>query len=357
MQLRLFLLIPAFISFFVPVSVGIAQNLTEWEQLPNIPNQLGVAGPITGIHNGALLVAGGANFPKPIWESDKQWHKDVYIMLLDAAEPQWRKAGELPFAIGYSACTTTPYGIVAIGGNDSSRTFDNTLLLQWDAEQSTILIHQLPALPTPIVYAQAAYAGNSVYLFGGQTGASLSTATNNVWQLNLKSFGTGKPLIWRQLKTPPWSNRAFNVVATQSRRGRERIFMMSGRRENTGDPEFLTDMWEFNPRRDSWIQKADLPRCVMAGTAVAISEKRLLVLGGADGSLFDKADELKDRHPGFPHSALVYDLSRDKWSDAGTMPTNQVTTAALKWNGDVILPSGEIRPRVRTPIVWKVETN
>ena len=71
MQLRLFLLIPAFISFFVPVSVGIAQHLTEWEQLPNIPNQLGVAGPITGIHNGALLVAGGANFPKPIWESDK----------------------------------------------------------------------------------------------------------------------------------------------------------------------------------------------------------------------------------------------------------------------------------------------
>ena len=355
MYRRSLLLISTCISIFFPTGIIFAQNTTEWEQLPNIPNQLGVAGPITGIHNGALIVAGGANFPKPIWETDKQWHKDVFILLLDAEEPQWRKAAELPFAIGYSACTITPHGIIAVGGNDSSRTFDSTMLIQWDTEQSSILIHQLPPLPTPIVYAQAAYAGNSVYLFGGQTGPALGTATNNVWQLNLKSFGTGKPLIWRQLKTPPWNSRAFNVVATHSGHGRQRIFMMSGRRESTGEPEFLTDMWEFNPRRHSWKQLADLPRCVMAGTAIGIAENRLLVLGGADGSLFDKADELKDKHPGFPRSAIVYDFASDRWSNAGAMPTNQVTTSALEWNGDVILPTGEIRPRVRTPIVWRVK--
>ena len=333
-----------------------AQNLTEWEQLPNIPNSLGVAGPIAGIHKNALIVAGGANFAKPYWESDKQWHKDLYVMILDSPSPNWQKAGELPYAVGYAACVSTSHGIVAIGGNDSTTTFNSTTLIQWHGDSGTVVLHQLPSLPTTLVYAQAAFVGDSVYVFGGQTGATLDTATNNVWRLNLTSFGSGKPLSWQQLKPPPWSERAFNVVATHERRGRDRIIMMSGRRESNGQPEFLKDVWEFTPGRNKWQQKTDLPRCVMAGTAIGIADNRILVLGGADGSLFDKADELKDKHPGFPHAALVYDVNRDRWDDAGAMPTNQVTTSALSWENDVILPTGEIRPRVRTPIVWRVKT-
>lgn len=35
----------------------------EWEELPDLPNQLGVAGPFVGVHNDALILGGRANFP------------------------------------------------------------------------------------------------------------------------------------------------------------------------------------------------------------------------------------------------------------------------------------------------------
>jgi SSS family transporter len=77
-------------------------------------------------------------------------------------------------------------------------------------------------------------------------------------------------------------------------------------------------------------------------------------LGGADGSLFFKADDLKDAHPGFPKEALTYHTITDTWTSAGTMPANHVTTTALKWGSRIIIPSGEVRPRVRSPKIWSI---
>ncbi len=87
----------------------------------------------------------------------------------------------------------------------------------------------------------------------------------------------------------------------------------------------------------------------MAGTGIAIGHSHIFVLGGADGSLFFKANDLKDAHPGFPKEALAYHTITDTWTSAGTMPANHVTTTALKWGSRIIIPSGEVRPRVRSP--------
>ena len=43
-------------------TLAVAQSLT-WNQLPSLPDPLGVAAPIAGVSGGALVVAGGANFP------------------------------------------------------------------------------------------------------------------------------------------------------------------------------------------------------------------------------------------------------------------------------------------------------
>ena len=40
----------------------------------------------------------------------------------------------------------------------------------------------------------------------------------------------------------------------------------------------------------------------------------------------------------------------DTWFNAGAIPANHVTTTALKWNDVIIIPSGEIRPRARSPL-------
>ena len=92
----------------------------------------------------------------------------------------------------------------------------------------------------------------------------------------------------------------------------------------------------------------------MAGTGIAIGHSHIFVLGGADGSLFFKADDLKDAHPGFPKEALAYHTITDTWTSAGTMPANHVTTTALKWGSRIIIPSGEVRPRVRSPKIWSI---
>ena len=44
----------------------------------------------------------------------------------------------------------------------------------------------------------------------------------------------------------------------------------------------------------------------MAGTAIGFSQSHVAVLGGADGSLWGKEDDLRDDHPGFPKKTFLY---------------------------------------------------
>ena len=101
---------------FAPTTEGCAQSeQLPFELLPELPVEIGVGGPITGSHEGALIVGGGANFPVPLVEGgEKVWHDEVFV-LLESAGP-WREAGRLPRRLAYAACTSTELGIVVAGG-------------------------------------------------------------------------------------------------------------------------------------------------------------------------------------------------------------------------------------------------
>ena len=62
----------------------------RWEQLPPLPDTLGVAAPFAGVSGGALLVAGGAHFPgkMPWGGGTKAWLDRVWR--LDAPDGAWR---------------------------------------------------------------------------------------------------------------------------------------------------------------------------------------------------------------------------------------------------------------------------
>lgn len=87
---------------------------------------------------------------------------------------------------------------------------------------------------------------------------------------------------------------------------------------------------------------------------MGFGQSHIFVLGGATENLFFQSDALKDEHPGFIKQSLAYHTITDSWSEAGPSPVNQVTTIAVKWGDDIIIPSGEVRPRVRTPQVSRV---
>ena len=50
---------------------------------------------------------------------------------------------------------------------------------------------------------------------------------------------------------------------------------------------------------------------------------------------------------------LTYNANQNAWSRGGQLPaTSQVTTTAVRWDGAIVIPTGEIRPGVRSPGAW-----
>ena len=47
--------------------------------------------------------------------------------------------------------------------------------------------------------------------------------------------------------------------------------------------------------------------------------------------------------------------SSNAWSDAGKMPKAHVTVPLVRWGEAWIMPSGEVRPGVRSPAVWSLQ--
>ena len=347
---------------------GQAVRFLEYSQLADLPDPLGVAGPFVGVHGDALIVAGGANFPEPVWQSEKQWHDNIYVLTRTtdktdsiADRYKWVDAGRLPYPVAYGASVSTEHGIVCIGGNDSQRTYDNVLLLKWDPMSRQVAIEPLPSLPKPCAYTAAARIGNTIYVAGGQSSAGLETAMKNFWSLDFGGYEEGNgenKLTWKRLPSWPGPSRAFNLTVAQHNGLTDCIYVISGRRQDQeGGVQLLQDVYEFNPaageKRDAWRKRTDVPHCVMAGPAMALGQSHIFVLGGDNGEHFGRADELKDNHPGFFKNALTYHTITDTWITAGPLPANHVTTTAVKWKGSIVIATGEVRPRVRSPKVYR----
>lgn len=367
-----------------------AGEMLRWEPLPALPDALGLGGPLVGVHNDALIVGGGANFPEPVWESSKAWRDGVWVLVRDEAEGyEWLGGFALDRPLAYAACVSTPYGVACMGGNDGETTFDRCFLLQWDPQKRELYQEVLPALPAPCAYGAAALIGEVIYLAGGQSGAGLETAMANSWRLDLsKREGPAESFRWEVLPSWPGPARAFNLTVAQHNGFDDCIYVVSGRCQHDVELEqkglgyaamadvlALADVYEFNPQRydpgayDSenghyegagrfaqpWRRRADVPSCVMAGAGAAIGQSHIFVLSGADGRLMSRADELKLAHPGFPNHVLAYHTITDTWIEAGASPANQVTTTVVRWGDTLVLASGEVKPRVRTPAVWAIE--
>jgi SSS family transporter len=351
----------------VSADVFFENKIFEWSLLADLPDPVGRSGMFVGVHNGALIVAGGTNFPEPVWDSDKQWYDDIFVLTQENGQWQWAGGFSLPGPRAYGAVVSTRYGVLCMGGSDGKRIYDEVFLLSWDPVAKTIQYQPLASLPQPCAYSAAVRIDEMVYLAGGMHEEDLHTAMDTFWSLDLSALNSGGAGKWQVMPSWPGPSRAFNLIAAQHNGYEYRVYVMSGRRisdtEHSG-VEFLTDVYEFSPsayqseKALPWRKRADLPRSVMAGAAIEVGQSHILVLSGDDGSLWGQAEALKDTHPGFPKRALAYHTITNTWVDAGPIPANQVTTPAVRWsdavNSPIILAGGEIRPRVRTPKIWSI---
>ncbi len=317
----------------------------DWKPLPSLPDAEGFAGSFAGVSGGALLVAGGTNFPdKRPWEGGtKIWYDTVYA--LEKADGAWTKAGKLPKPNGYGVSISTPDGLVCIGGGDLAANFRETFRLRYAGGKVTT--EALPPLPKPCAFMAGAEMNGIIYVAGGIETPASTAALSTLWALDLNHLDQG----WRELPPCPGPARILATMAAHD----GTLYFISGaalKPDADGKPtrEWLNDAWSVRPGQ-AWKKIASIPRVAVAAPSPApVVDGRILVLGGDDG--VNVNFEPKDKHPGFPREILAYDPTGDAWRSIGTLPFSLVTTPAVTWQGRTIIAGGEARPGKRSPAVW-----
>ena len=341
--------------------------------LPDLPDTIGVAGPFVGVHNGALIVAGGANFPNKslIDGGQKVWHEQVYVLL--PGNKTWDTTFQLKRPIAYGGSATTKDGVVIVGGSDSERDYSEAWLLEWNRDERRLVQSPLPPLPDATFECRAAAIGNRVYVVTGRSMQHPNHDLKKMWMLNLSAKQRG----WKELSVWPGPARTNTNLAVQELNGRECLFLFAGvhvTKSNAGEVvrDFRTDGYRYQPANDKWTAIASLPAwddprsisdkarferqpaSCTASAAIAIGDDSIYVFGGTTGRyirLPDGSMRPFAYRPLNPRRVLKYDVVNNRWSHIGQMQIGAIVTSAVKWNGQVVIPSGEIKPGIRTPRV------
>lgn len=317
----------------------------RWEQLAPLPVAHGVAAPFAGTIGGTLLVAGGANFPeRPPWEGGKKvWHDGIWI--LESPGGAWRTVARLPRPLAYGVSLSTTDAMICVGGSDATRHHADVFQLRRRGDG--VSFDRLPSLPIPLANACGVLLGTTVHVGTGSEAPGELAATNRAFALDLAAQSP----VWREL--PPLPGKPRLLATAAAHQGRWLIIggvALQPDHSGASKREYLRDVWSFDDKH-GWCRLADLPHPVAAAPSPAPAFNDTVVLfPGDDGSRagFSPPDE----HPGFPRAMLTYTAPVNKWDASGNSPAPRVTVPCVAWGNRFVIPSGEVRPGVRSPEVW-----
>ncbi|NND33777.1 MAG: hypothetical protein HKN76_14400, partial [Saprospiraceae bacterium] len=315
-----------------PIPKG-SEVALKWKELPELPEAVG--GPVAGVSNGALVVGGGANFTRSMFEGGtKVWHDEIYV--LEEGAEHWQGGFQLPEPLAYSATVDTEFGIVCIGGHSENVVSAKVFTLNWIPALRTIQIDTLPDLPGPLTFSSAVLIDNAIYVAGGQSSLDAKAALKNFWRLDLSSGHRE----WEILKPWPGPARVLAGLAAQNSGEKVEIYIFSGAEiievpEGQVPRRCLTDGYRYNPREKDphtgWQQIADLDAPVVAAPVIAFGPSHFFAFSGTDCTLDDQFWTLKDSNPGIPTAVRSYHTITDTWIKIGDMPGTKgvVTSKAL----------------------------
>lgn len=333
--------------------------------------QPGLAGPIAGTFKNFVFVGGGANFANGLpWRGgEKVFHDEIYLMEKSAAgEMVWKQSQvKLPFAMAYSACVSAEQGIIAVGGET-----ENGLLAEvslFSVRNGNVSRKSLPLLPQATTSASATLIGDTVFVAGGLT---KDGATSAFYSFNMKEPEKG----WLVLPELPVA-LSHAVMVSQRDSTEMCVFVIGGRNKTSELSTFFSSIWKYRPTKQQWTYEGDIisegkPLCLSAGTGIAAGSEHILLFGGDPGIYFNQTeslnnaiekisgkdekqkiwkekDEMLSNHPGFSKDILVFNTHSKIWTIIDRISgESPVTTSAFSWDGTIVIPSGEVRPGIRT---------
>lgn len=326
----------------------LAQSIVQWRSLAPLPDPIGFAGAFAGEANGALVVAGGSNFPgggKP-WNGASKVYSDR-IFVLEHVGGHWKEAGKLPKPLGYGASITWKDSLICLGGSNTAGCYTDVYIINYI--NNKIRIRTLPSLPAALSNSSGILIGDVIYLAGGIRSPDAQATTSDFWSYDLSANPNNAK--WKVLSAWPGPSRMLAVAGAQD----GNFYLFSGVELKEGKRKYLPDSYCYSPGK-GWKKLAPCPQPVAAAPspANASGQTHLMIFGGDDGVLAPRIMELQDHHPGFSSKVWDYNIVTDVWSVVGRIPANlkaPVTAVAVPWNGQTVIPGGEVRPATRTPQV------
>lgn len=330
------------------------EAVLRWTELAPLPDAQGFAGMIAGVSHGQLFAAGGANFPdRPPWEQGtKVWYDQIYR--LERVDGRWQRLPEpLSKPLGYAVTVSYRHQILVAGGespaaNGGSEYQRAVFALEWNG--SSLIRTELPSLPEPISNACGAMLGSKFYLLGGSRSPTATETLSTVWVLDMAQAAAERR--WQAVKSWPGPPRMLAIAAASE----EALTLISGTdlsADAQGQPvrRYLTDAYRFMPET-GWTRLPDLPQPVVAAASPAPVVHGQPVIISGDAAL--EVDLPLPQRTGFPSSVLIYDAVANRWQPLGKVPAPRVTVPAVEWNNGWQIISGEQRPGVRSPAVWRM---
>ena len=313
------------------------QTTVEWQQLAESP---AVAGAFVGVHDNALIVAGGV---------DREGRSNIRVAIRDGDSVTWHESAPgLPGNRAFGASASHALGVFAVGGRDGIMASSAVTRIRWNLETQSPELFNLPPLPGASEHTGAAVLGNTLYVL-----------TDKLYAFDLAPGETdeseGASGSWQELPSPPASNSDLAVqtdlvvVAQDNGRG-DRLYVIDGRGESTR-------LWEYDPSAAAWSPKAAASIrgeniATRGGTAVALGQSHILLLTGPD---------MNGSRGAFSYNAITNVWAA--YNDAPPLPgfapddVGTATTQALHWGDDIAVISGSSDPEDNLASLWTVDVN
>lgn len=345
---------------------NIAINWQSNAVLPdsNANKHIGVAGPITGIINNKLIIAGGANFPAAMpWDGGtKMYQKDAYIYDLHAnGDIVYHIRQDFQDSVAYAANVSVANKIYSIGGERNGQATADVFIYYLEGDKLNRQDLGLPNLPIPLTNGAVTYLKNKLYFIGGENADIVS---NKIYTLDLNDVSAK----WTEFMTLP--NAITHTIVTND--NSDMLYIVGGRKRNiNAKSDIYNNVYQIDVVSKNIKELPHLPEQLAAGTGF-FYKNNIVVFGGDNGSTFHQveeliaainttSDELKKNelilhknniqraHPGFSKKVWRFNLVDRDWQPMNEIVGDSpVTTTALLWNDLIVIPSGEIRAGVRT---------